>query len=102
MTAPSENQLLRHIRASARDSANVSWTTHAELQMHRRRLNRVMALEVLRAGVFSRPPEPDIRHPGVKCRMQRVVAGVEVAVVVAVEFPATELLVITVIDVRGA
>ena len=34
------------------------------------------------------------------CRMQRLVAGVNVAVVVYVEHPAPDLTVVTVIDVR--
>ena len=61
-----------------------------------------MALEVLRSGVLAQPPEPDIRHAGIKCRMERYVAGVQVAVVVSVDHPAPELVVITVIDVTGA
>ena len=45
-------------------------------------------------------PEPDMNHTGLKCRMQRYVAGVQVAVVVYVEYPATDLVVVTVIDVK--
>ncbi len=45
-------------------------------------------------------PEPDMKHTVVKCRMQRYVAGVQVAVVVYVEYPATNLVVVTVIDVK--
>jgi len=45
-------------------------------------------------------PEPDMRHTGLKCRMQRYVAGVQVAVVVYVEYPASDLVVVTVIDVK--
>ena len=59
-----------------------------------------MVLEVLRRGLLVATPEPDIKHPGLKCRMQRFVAGVQVAVVVYVEFPATDLVVVTVIDVK--
>ena len=69
--------------------------------MKQRRLNKAMALEVLRLGVFSQPPEPEISAPGLKCRMERFVAGVQVAVVVYVEHPAPELTVVTVIDVNG-
>lgn len=46
------------------------------------------------------PPEPDMKHPGLLCRMQRFVAGMQVAVVVYVEYPATDLVVVTVIDVK--
>ena len=45
-------------------------------------------------------PEPDMRHTGLKCRMQLYVAGVQVAVVVYVEYPATDLVVVTVIDLK--
>lgn len=98
----SERQLERHIRDSAQDSANVAWTKHADEQLRRRKLNRAMAMEVLRLGVFTRAPEPDIRHRGMKCRLERFVAGVQVAVVVSVDYPAPALIVITVIDVEGA
>ena len=49
---------------------------------------------------MSTPPEPDIKHVGVKCRMQRFVAGTQVAVVVYLEYPSPDLLVVTVIDVK--
>lgn len=99
---PSQRELELHIRASAQDSANVAWTNHADVQMRRRKLNRGMALEALRHGRLIQPPEPHVRHPGVSCRVERFVAGVQVAVVVSVEFPAPDLVVITVIDVNGA
>jgi hypothetical protein len=35
-----------------------------------------MVLEVLRLGLFAKTPEQDIKHTGVKCRMQRFVAGI--------------------------
>lgn len=101
MTRPSDRQLERHVRDSAKDTVNVAWTVHADVQMRKRKLNRMMALDVLRAGTLAKPPEPDMRHPGVKCRMERFVAGVQVAVIVSVEYPAPDLVVITVIDVNG-
>lgn len=61
-----------------------------------------MVLEVLRKGVMTMPPETDMRHPGLNCRMQRFVAGIKVAVVVHVEYPQTDLIVLTVMDVRNA
>ena len=68
--------------------------------MRQRHVNDPMVLEVLRMGGFSQPPEPDIKHSGLRCRMQRFVAGMHVAVVVYVEYPSTDLVVVTVIDVR--
>jgi hypothetical protein len=54
----------------------------------------------LGTGSWPPKPEPDMKHTGLKCRMQRYVAGVQVAVVVYVEYPATNLVVVTVIDVK--
>ena len=68
--------------------------------MRQRHINDPMVLEVLRLGSFAIAPEPDMRNPGLVCRMQRFVAGMQVAVVVYVEYPATDLVVVTVIDVR--
>lgn len=98
---PSIRQLERHIRNSASDSGHVAWTLHAEQRMRQRRINKSMALEALRLGVISHPPEPEIALPGVKCRMERFVAGIQVAVVVYIEYPAPGLTVVTVIDVNG-
>lgn len=68
--------------------------------MRQRHVNVPMVLEVLRLGSFSQPPEPDMKHLGLLCRMQRFVAGMQVAVVVYVEYPATDLVVVNVIDVK--
>ena len=100
MGSPSDRQLERHIRQSAKDSKNVVYTTHARTRMRQRHVNDPMVLEVLQLGSFALPPEPDMKHPGLLCRMQRFVAGVQVAVVVYAEYPATDLVVVTVIDVK--
>jgi len=95
---PSRAQLEKHIRASAENTANVYLTRHAQTRMRERRITWTMLYEALQQGVIDMPPEPDIRHPGVKCRMRRYVAGLDVGAVVYVEHPRPELLVITVID----
>ena len=100
MGSPSDRQLERHIRQSAKDSVHVVYTMHARKRMRQRHVNDPMVLEVLRLGSFALPPEPDMKHPGLLCRMQRFVAGMQVAVVVYVEYPATDLVVVTVIDVK--
>jgi undecaprenyl diphosphate synthase len=46
--------------------------------MRQRHVNDPMVLEVLRLGSFALPPEPDMKHPGFLCRMQRFVAGIQV------------------------
>ena len=58
-----------------------------------------MVMEVLRMGRIRRPPEPDIRFTGLKCHMEQFVSGMNVAVVVAVEYPEPGLTVVTVIDI---
>lgn len=68
--------------------------------MRERHVNNAIVLEVLRRGSFPIAPEPDLKHSGLLCRMQRFVAGQEVAVVVNVNYPRTDLVVVTVIDVR--
>lgn len=97
---PSDRQLERHIRQSANDSEHVIYTKHARLRMRQRHINDPMVLEVLRMGSLALPPEPDMQYGGLVCRMIRFVAGVQVAVVVHVSYPATDLVVVTVINVR--
>ena len=50
-------------------------------------------------GRMHLPPAPDIRFTGLKCRMEHFVSGMNVAVVVAVEYPEPGLAVVTVIDI---
>lgn len=99
MTNPSNHQFERHIRQSSADSSNVAFVKHALDQMRARHVNQAMAMEVLRMGRMHRPPEPDIRFAGLKCRMEHFVSGMNVAVVVAVEYPEPGLTVVTVIDI---
>jgi hypothetical protein len=69
--------------------------------MRERHITLRMVYEVLQQGVLGLPPEPDPRFPGVRCRMQRFVAGMNVAVVVYVDHPRPDLLVVTVIEIEG-
>ena len=100
VASPSDRQLEKHIKQCAVDSAHVVFTDHARQRMRQRYINDPMVLDVLRNGVMAPEPEPDMKHTGVKCRMQRFVSGVQVAVVVYVEYPATDLVIVTVIDVK--
>jgi hypothetical protein len=95
----SNHQLERHIRQSSAESSNVAFVKHALDQMRARHVNQAMVMETLRTGRMHRPPEPDIRFTGLKCRMEHFVSGLNVAVVVAVEYPKTGLTVVTVIDI---
>ena len=96
---PSNHQLERHIRQSSAESSNVAFVKHAWDQMRARHVNQAMVMEVLRMGRMHIPPEPDIRFTGLKCRMERFVSGMNVAVVVAVNYPEPGLAVVTVIDI---
>lgn len=78
MGLPSDRQLERHIRQSAKDSAHVIYTAHARKRMRERYINDPMVLEVLRMGGFALPPEPDMKHPGLLCRMQRFVTVIDI------------------------
>jgi hypothetical protein len=100
VASASDRQLEKHIKQCAVDSAHVVFTDHARQRMRQRCINNPMVLDVLRNGVMAPKPEPDMKHTGVKCRMQQYVAGVQVAVVVYVDYPATDLVVVTVIDVK--
>ncbi|MEO8546522.1 MAG: DUF4258 domain-containing protein [Burkholderiaceae bacterium] len=100
LATPSNRQVEKHIRVNAEDSANVAITNHARKRMRQRLVNDPMVLEVLRKGTLALPPEPDMKYPGLLCRMQRFVAGMHVAVVVYVEYPSSDLTVVTVIDIK--
>ena len=99
MGSPSIHQLEKYIRRMALDSFNVAITNHAAARMKQRKINRPMVFEALQKGVIDRAPEPDIRHGGLNCRMVRYVAGLNIAVVVNVEYPEPDLVVVTVIDI---
>ena len=67
--------------------------------MRQRKINHPMVLETLRKGSLNREPEPDLKTAGLRCVMERYVSGVHVGVVVLVEHPAPDMLVITVMEV---
>jgi len=100
LATPSNRQIEKHIRSSAEDSADITFTHHARQRMRQRYVTDPMVMEVLRLGKLALPPEPDLKYPGLLCRMQRFVAGMQVAVVVYVEYPAPSLTIVTVIDVK--
>lgn len=66
--------------------------------MKQRCITHIMVMDVLRMGCIRLTPEPDMKFPGLKCRMERWVSGVLVGAVVYVEYPAPDVTVVTVID----
>lgn len=69
--------------------------------MNERHVTLKMVYDVLQHGRLRRTPEPDPRYPGLRCEMMRMVCGMNLSVVVYVDMPRPELLVITVYDVQG-
>lgn len=92
-------QLQSHIRKAAIQTINVTVTQHASLRMRERHITNAMLFDVLRNGVIKREPEPDIKHSGMKCQMERYSAGMNIAAIVNVEIPSEGLIVITVYEI---
>jgi hypothetical protein len=95
----SRAQLQRHVRKAATQTINVTITHHASLRMRERHITNAMLFDVLKGGVIKKEPEPDIRHSGIKCQMERYSAGMNIAAVVNIEFPSDGLIVITVYEI---
>ena len=88
--------LVRHI---AIDTDNLFFTKHVWQRMQQRQISRQFVYEVLRKGVIRREPEPDLKTGHTQCRMERVVAGQKLGIVIAIENPsATTGIVITAMD----
>jgi len=95
----SRAQLQRHIRKAALQTINVTITHHAILRMRERHITNAMLLDVLKSGVIKREPEPDIRHSGINCQVERYSAGINIAAIVNVDMPSEGLIVITVYEI---
>ena len=95
----SQAQLARHIRFVAKSSAAVFFSDHANVQMRKRKVSSVEVLECLREGTIRRVPEPNIKMGNLECRMERYVAGRELAVIVALSDEDPDVLVVTVFNV---
>lgn len=95
----SKIQLQTHIRRVAMVSINVTVTQHANVRMRERQITNAMLFDVLRHGLIRREPEPDLRHSGIKCQMERYSGGSNIAVVVNVDFPSDGMVVVTVFGI---
>jgi hypothetical protein len=93
-------QLQRLIRARAEDSAQIAFTHHVLLRMKQRHIVRMEVMEVLRKGLLHRQPEPNSLRGSLECRMQRFMAGRELAVVVALNDADPTLVVVTALVVE--
>ena len=95
----SQSQLARHIRAVAQDSGAVLFTLHVSVQMRKRKVSSTEVLDCLRLGTLRRVPEPNPGKGSLECRMERYVAGRELAVIVALCDEDPDLVVVTVFSV---
>ena len=95
----SRPQIQQHIRRAALESINVTITQHASIRMRERAITNAMLFDVLRQGLLNREPEPDLRHSGLTCLMERYIAGSNIGALVNVDFPAVGIVVITVFGV---
>lgn len=92
-------QLIRHIRTVAQNSSAVLFTQHVSVQMRKRKVSGAEVLECLRHGTVRRVPEPNPGKGSLECRMERYVAGRELAVIVALCDEDPDLVVVTVFSV---
>lgn len=99
MTKLSKKQIERVIRDRSVNTANILMTDHARKRMKERRITLAMVYEVLRKGNLPREPELNLRHASLECRMERYLEGREIAVIVALDLDATDLLVVTVMNI---
>lgn len=104
MTKPLDSlslrELERHIRSVAVDSGRVVFRTHAKLRQIERTIPRASVLEVLRKGTLTRQPERNVRYGTLECRMERYVAGRNLAVIAAVSDEDPNVVVVTVMTTR--
>ena len=82
---PSISQWETLIRHLATDSGNILWTRHAVIRMRERHITRLHVLDVLQNGAIRREPESDLKTGHIQCRMERVVAGRNLGVVLALD-----------------
>lgn len=79
----SDAQLAKHIRELSKTPAAVYFTKHAKAQMVRRKVSTLEVFECIRNGTIRRAPEVSNDGESLECRIERYVAGRELAVIVA-------------------
>lgn len=94
--ACSTRDLDKRIRAIAKAKAGtcIFWTEHARLRMRQRHITMPMALDVLKSGVIYDEPEPDIKTGHIKCKLERFVAGRQLALVVALHEEGADICIV--------
>lgn len=92
----SVQQLQKHVRTVAKNTAAIIILPHAKSRMKTRKVNVQEVFEVLREGCIHQRPEPNLAKGSLECRMERYIAGRDCAVVVALSDENPNLLVVTV------
>lgn len=87
----------RLLRKRAALTANVKLTNHVLARMKLRHITREEVYEVLCQGRLARPAEPNLAMGSLECRMQRFMAGRELAVVAAISDDDPAVIVVTAI-----
>ena len=87
----------RLVRKRASVTANVRLTNHVLIRMKQRHIAREEVYDVLCQGRLVRPPEPNAATGSLECRLQRFIAGRELAVVAAVSDDDPSVIVVTAI-----
>lgn len=93
----SRSQLERHIRSVSSDTARVFLTVHVRTQMRKRHVVTSEVFETMRKGKIMLVPETDLKTGHLICRMERYMAGRNLAVCVALDDNDPDLVVVTVI-----
>lgn len=79
----SQAQLAKHIRLVSKTSGSVFFTAHVKKQMAKRKISTLEVFECIRMGTIRREPELSDDQESLECRMERYIAGRELAVIVA-------------------
>ena len=96
----SNSQLEKLIRNTAKDTKTVVITVHAGVRMRRRKVSSLEIYECLQNGNIRQQPEPNDAKGSLECRMERYVAGRNIAVVAAICDEDPDVIVVTVFTIN--
>ena len=92
----SDAQVAKNIRTIAKESSCVFFTQHVKVRMNERKVTAPEVLDCIRNGTIRREPEPSRDGQSLECRMERYVAGRNLAVVVAICDENPDIILVTV------
>lgn len=96
----SNAQLEKLIQNTAKDTKAVVITVHAGVRMRQRKVNSQEIYECLQNGRIRQQPELNHAKGSFECRMERYVAGRNIAVVAAICDEDPDVIVVTVFAVN--